>query len=122
MAECPQHPTHAGARHATFVGTYRFAVTGKRGPALEDDLLDAIRVALHDAGHAWIERRPFRIGPETLADLAAHRGDILLGIFARLQLSVCLHVLFVGLLHFPHEELVHHAWKAILRRSDVGRL
>jgi len=63
FAEWPQLPTTPGSGSLRFVGTYRLAVTGKFGPTFEDDLLNAIRVALDDTGNAGVERRPLRLGP-----------------------------------------------------------
>ena len=88
---------------------------GKAGAAFEDDLFDAIRIALDRAGDSGVQRRPLRLRAEGLGNSLLHRADVGFGIGLGFQSREPLFVLGFGGLDLIDEPLLHHPREAVER-------
>ena len=85
----------------------------KPWPAFEQDVLYLVGVALHDFGHAGIERCFLGKRSKQFANLAPNGLDVVFRVGPRGQTRQPLQPLLVYFVLARHEELLHHTGKAV---------
>ena len=105
----PARADHARQREASSLRDVEIRRHQEPRPALEEDVLDLVGIALDDFRHARVERRLLGERPERLTDLSADRLHVRFGVGLRLQRGEPFQPLLVYLVLARHEELLDHA-------------
>src|SRR5262249_41504100 len=114
-------PHHAGPREFHSPGYVQVGRHEELWPALEDDFLDRVRLALDPAGDAWVERRLFGKRAEAGPNLLPHAAHVLIGNRFRSQGGPGLKAGLLRGTHLLDEILLDHAREAVERRKGSGR-